>query len=106
MGEQMQYPVIAPVGEPGPDLSRRPNTRPEVSALPLNDELVLHDARGGQTYVLNASGARVWALCDGSRTLESLARAIADAYGVDDQHVLGDVRELIDALERAGLLAD
>ena len=82
----------------------RPSARPQVSAVPLHDELILFDERSSRTYVLNGTGARVWALCDGSRTLERVARAIASAYGLDERQAMADVQDLIDELERADLL--
>jgi hypothetical protein len=78
--------------------------RSEVSALPLHDELVLYDGRSGQTYVLNQTGAYVWNLCDGARTLQMIIRATAIAHGVDEWQASADVRTFVDELRRADLL--
>ena len=78
--------------------------RPEVSAAPLDDETVLYDRRSGQTYVLNATGAYVWRLCDGARTVELVARSVAVRFNLDERRALVDVRDLIDDLVRADLL--
>lgn len=77
---------------------------PQVSAFPLDDELVLFDPRNGQSYVLNPTAARVWEWCDGSRTLEALARALASAYALDEAQALADVSDLVEGLRRARLL--
>jgi hypothetical protein len=78
---------------------------PDVTTHPLDDELVLYDARNGQAFVLNSTAARIWALCDGSRTTNTVARAIATDYGITNRRALTDVRELAAELCRADLLA-
>jgi PqqD family protein of HPr-rel-A system len=77
----------------------------EVSGHLLDDELVLFDRRSGQAFVLNPTGAQVWELCDGSRTLAVVAKTLADRYDLPAAQALADVGELVDALEQAGLLA-
>jgi hypothetical protein len=101
-------------GEPnGGDLSRlnsivngrAPAPQREVSAYPLDDELVVYDTRLSQAYVLNSTAARIWSLFDGSRSVESVAGEIAADYALGFDQALADVRELVDDLQRAGLLA-
>ena len=89
-----------------PRMSRnaRPLAHPDVSSYPLDDEIVIYTPTDGQAFVLNRTAARVWALCDGTRTDVAMAREIAEAYGEDEAQVLADVRELIDGLQSAGLV--
>ena len=82
----------------------RPLAHPDVSAYPLDDEVVIYAPTDGQAFVLNPTAARIWALCDGTRTDVTMAREIAEAYGQDEEQVLADVRELIDGLSAAGLV--
>ena len=82
----------------------RPLAHPDVSSYPLDDEIVIYTPRDGQAFVLNRTAARVWELCDGTRTDVAMAREIAAAYGEDEAQVLGDVRELIEGLHSAGLV--
>lgn len=84
---------------------KRPVPSSEVTACPLDDELVLCDARTGQVYVLSPSAARIWSLCNGTHTIGELARSMVDDYGIDPRRALADVREVIASLEDAGLLA-
>ena len=84
--------------------SERPTPREGVSAYPLDDELVLYDPDAAQAYVLNVTGARIWALCDGSRSIAQVARALASTYQVAYRSARADVREFVDALDKAGLL--
>jgi hypothetical protein len=75
-----------------------------VLALPLHDELILHDERSGQTYVLNRTGAEAWKLCDGTRSMATIVRTIANHYGVGEEHARDDVQELINGLDCADLI--
>ncbi len=84
--------------------SSRPRAHPDASAHPLDDEVVLYTPSDGQAFVLNRTAARVWALCDGTRTDAELAREIAATYGEDEAQVLADVRELIQGLLAARLV--
>ena len=81
-----------------------PLAHPDVSAYPLDDEIVIYTPADGQAFVLNPTAARIWELCDGTRTDVDMAREIAAAYGQDDAEVLADVRELIEGLRAAGLV--
>lgn len=83
----------------------KPVPRPEVSAYPLDDELVVYDSASAEAYVLNQTAARIWTLCDGSRTAPAVARDIAATYSLDYQQALADVHEFVSNLRRAGLLA-
>jgi hypothetical protein len=77
---------------------------PAVSMFPLDDELVLHDSRDGEVFVLNPTAARVWMLCDGSSTAVSLAQSLAATFGLGQEEALGDVLDLLADLRRAELL--
>ena len=83
----------------------RPIRQSDVSAFPLDDELVLYEPEAGSTFVLNPTASFIWSLCDGDRTLEEVAEELADRYGVSEQQALSDVAALLESLERAGFLA-
>src|SRR5438132_14178390 len=61
----------------------RPSPHPAVLAYPIDDELVVFDPRSGEAHVLNRTGAYVWSLCDGTRSFEAPASALAEAYVLD-----------------------
>jgi PqqD family protein of HPr-rel-A system len=81
-----------------------PRTRAEVSAHPLDNEIVLYDSRTGESFALNPTAGRIWSLCDGERTAEEIARAIASEYALPYRRALDDVRDLLEALREAGLI--
>ncbi len=64
--------------------------------------LVPQDA--GEVAVINATGYRVYELCDGSRSEADIAQAIADTTGTKVEHVAADVATFVSKLESAGLL--
>jgi pyrroloquinoline quinone biosynthesis protein D len=53
---------------------------------------------------LNETAAQVLELCDGERTLDEIAAALAQRYGGTD--VVDDVRELLGAMGERGLVVD
>jgi pyrroloquinoline quinone biosynthesis protein D len=53
---------------------------------------------------LNASAAAVLELCDGERSVDDIVGALAARY--DGADVGDDVRELVDAMVRKGLVVD
>ncbi|MBV9169302.1 MAG: HPr-rel-A system PqqD family peptide chaperone [Chloroflexi bacterium] len=82
----------------------RPAADPAVAAYPVDDELVLYDPRRGQGFVLNRTAARIWSLCDGSRTVRAVAAELASAYALEDEQALSDVSACLNELSRACLL--
>ena len=63
------------------------------------------DPRGERVLLLNPTGAAVWALCDGTRTVEEIATFIhAHTSGAALDQVRGDVESLLGELGGAGLL--
>src|SRR5262245_48408355 len=82
-----------------------PKARADISTYPLDNDLVLYDTMSREGFILNSTAAKVWQLADGSRTPAAMARAMAKDYGVEYKSALGDVRELLTALDGAGLLS-
>jgi pyrroloquinoline quinone biosynthesis protein D len=82
----------------------RPTACSDVTAYPVDDELVLYDPRSSQAFVLNPTAAQIWRLCDGSRTIAALAEAMAAAYALAYEEALTDVWECLEHLRHEGLL--
>ena len=83
-------------------------TRPRLAT---GARLVYDDVREGHMLLvpegaarLNPTAAAVVGLCDGERSLEQIVAALARRY--DGADVDDDVRELVAALARRGLLVD
>lgn len=94
---------------PMPDIrSSRLCRAPHVLATEQGEEIVLLDTSRERYYTLNAIGARVWKLLDGSTTLAEIVAAIRAEYdapaGVEGDRVDEDISGLLTQLRSAGLL--
>jgi hypothetical protein len=60
--------------------------------------------RGIEAFELDAVGASIWQLCDGTRSVHAIAKAITVEYEVDQQTAQQDVAQLVAELRSTGLL--
>jgi coenzyme PQQ biosynthesis protein PqqD len=67
-------------------------------------ELVVVLPEKGKFVVLNATGARVLHLSDGTRTLRDIADTLAAEFDADQTQVEGDVLRFAEALVDRGAL--
>lgn len=67
-------------------------------------ETVLYDERGGQLLVLNDSGAGIWYLLDGKRSVEEIAARVAAELDAEVEVVRGDVESFLRTLEERGII--
>ena len=82
---------------PRRDAGVRAETLPDGSAM-------LYDSRSGMAYALTASAAQVWASCDGTRTLDAIARRLMDIYDAPAGIVQNDIAALLADLQARGLV--
>lgn len=87
--------------------SMLPRPAPGVLFQSVPDGAVLLDTRSEVYFGLNAVGARIWQLLPpATRTADELCAAVHDAYpDAPEDTVRADVRNLLRALEDAGLVA-
>jgi hypothetical protein len=64
-----------------------PRPSPTLHVEVLNDELCIYDWTTQRVHALNASAARVWPLCDGTRTHTQIVEILREAFG-DDANAL------------------
>jgi hypothetical protein len=90
------------------DIHMRPHIRPRrvthVLSQRVAEKLVLLDARSGAYYSLDDVGARVWELCDGTRSVADTISAICDEYAADVTTIEADVLDLLADLSRERLI--
>ena len=63
---------------------------------------VLFHEETGRAFALNGTATRLWAACDGRRSIADIASALAGSCNVDRGDVLGSARELFSDLVAAG----
>lgn len=56
-------------------------------------------------YTLSPVAARIWSLLDGTRNVDGILETICDDYDVSRETAAADLRELVDDLNEAGLVA-
>ncbi len=79
---------------------------PGVEATTLGRELVLLDASGRTLRGLNGTGAFIWEALDGQKTLEEVARALAEQYQQAPDRVQPEVEAFVLDLLQKGLLTE
>jgi Coenzyme PQQ synthesis protein D (PqqD) len=84
----------------------RPLRRAGASAVELDDNLALYDDVGQLLILLNPSAASVWELCDGTRTLDEIVRALVEVYGDAGGLIGSDVGQTVRKLAELGLVVD
>lgn len=73
----------------------------------LGDEGLLYDREGALVHVLNLSALFIWRLCDGTRTLDEMAREVRGAFaGTDGVDVRADVERAVARFAERGLLEE
>jgi hypothetical protein len=77
------------------DVDNRLLRSSEVLAQEMKGELLLLRPNDGAYFSLNEMGARVWELCDGSRSARDVAETISKNTGAPISTVEGDVIELV-----------
>jgi hypothetical protein len=81
-----------------------PHPRDDLATVALDGELVVYDPTTHELHHLNASAALVWQHCDGHRTADDIAAAIASTGDADRVTVRADVARVIAVLVAAALL--
>ena len=62
---------------------------PGIVSRMVDGEAVLVDPKKGMVRVLNPTGARIWEMIDGRRTVAELAAGIAAEYGIEASRAAG-----------------
>jgi hypothetical protein len=86
-----------------PDPSMVPR-RSYVDEFVSDGECLLYSPASDQASVLNRTGTEIWQLCDGTRSIRSIARTLAERYGVDEGLLLDDIAAAVSMLRERGLV--
>ncbi len=81
-----------------------PVRREDVLCRDDGQEMLIFDPRNGAIHSLNLTASYIWDLCDGTRTVEQLAKMLAQEFQVQMEQGYRDTRTLIGRLEALGLV--
>ena len=81
---------------------------PNVVAREIAGEQILvpirkQAAETAAIYVLNETGARIWALMDGQRSLAEIRDALVQEYDVEPETAKADLLEIVQQLQEVGV---
>ena len=93
--------------QPGSDAWRRQRCRPrsDVTVTDLGDQLVLLDPSNQEMYALDDVGRFIWESLP-NHTLEGVARAMGERYGLDPSTARNDLHGFVLELREADLVHD
>ncbi len=86
-------------------LDSYPVPNPAVVGSIVEGEAVLVLPEQGQVRVLNEVGARIWALADGTRTVQDIVTAICTEYDVEPSQAEADALAFLTGLEAKGVIS-
>jgi pyrroloquinoline quinone biosynthesis protein D len=75
-----------------------------VEAFASDGESLLYSSTRDQASALNRTATEIWELCDGTRTIGAITRALSQRYGIDEAHLLADVTAAVTTLRARGLV--
>ena len=85
-------------------LDAQPRPAPQAHSRLLSHEAVIVRPDLGEIKVLNEVGARIWALCDGARSVRDISAALCAEYDVTAASAEADVLAFIAELQSKGLI--
>lgn len=78
--------------------------RSDIVFTPIDDELMMIDARREIGYSLNRSASRVWEMIATPVSVETICVRLCKQYRVDEQTCLREVSAVLEKLCMAGLV--
>lgn len=87
-------------------LTTRPQRKEAILKQEAAGTVVLLDVDGGQYYALDEVGGRVWALCDGRRTVSEIVALVSQEYDAPAQTIARDLVELLTDLANENLVGE
>jgi len=87
-----------------PDRQTSPRRAAGFVECELPEELLLHRPGGPVVLSLNATARAVWEMCDGRRSIETIALDLARRFEASPGELLAAVQEVVQALADQGLI--
>ena len=80
-----------------------PLRRDGVAVETIEGEVLLYDARQARAVYLNPTGAVIWGLCDGIRSVADICNALREVYP-DAASLPAHVAEALSSLKESGFV--
>ena len=71
----------------------------------VDDDLIVYSPSSERYFTLNRTAREVWAMADGTRTVDGIAEELAGRYGVEPSIVKADIAEIVRGFVEADLLS-
>lgn len=82
-----------------------PTKKNELVFNKLNDQLIIIDFKSStQFHQVNEVGARIWELCDGHNTPDTMATTLAEEFEADIAEIKTDVLTFLEELKKNALI--
>ncbi|HEY1826862.1 MAG TPA: PqqD family protein [Acidimicrobiales bacterium] len=94
------------LAEEWPDSASRPQARPDLSFVPLDDNVAVYDEVGQVLVMLNMSACAILQASDGQTTFGAIVTQLADDYDSDVDALREDVWRTLRKLSSMGLVTD
>lgn len=89
----------------GPLKGSRPLARRDLRLQEVGSEGLLYDRDAGMVHILNRTALYAWKRCDGSRTAESIAEEMGEAFSeCESVDISRDVLQILSNFAERGLL--
>jgi len=76
----------------------------EVVWTKLGEEVAILNSQTGTYFGLDAVGSRIWCLMADGLAIDEVVSTLLSEYGVDEQRIRNDLRELIEQLAASSLV--
>jgi pyrroloquinoline quinone biosynthesis protein D len=75
-----------------------------VDTFASDGESLLYNATRDEASALNRTATEIWELCDGTKTIRAIVRALSRRYDVDEAYLLADVLAAVTMFRNKGLV--
>lgn len=83
---------------------KRPAPEATATAVLFDDEFVVYCERTEKMHCLDRPASVVWALCDGTRTVDAVVEGVAELAGSKPDEVRSDVEATVARFRELGIL--
>lgn len=84
--------------------SKRPFPSPDYQIELLDGEIILFNQSGLKVMHSNRTGALIWQLCDGHRTVAEVVQLLRTSYPDSAKEIRSDVHEILTSLAVRGAI--